>query len=34
VEALAFQAAWAVALLAAGRALTLAARRRLVIHGG
>ncbi|MFC5753470.1 ABC transporter permease [Actinomadura rugatobispora] len=34
VEALAFQAAWAVALLAAGRALTLAVRRRLVIHGG
>lgn len=30
----AFQAAWAVALLAAGRLLTAAARRRLVIHGG
>lgn len=29
-----FQAAWAVALLAAGRLLTFAARRRLVIHGG
>ncbi|MBG6089265.1 ABC transporter permease [Actinomadura viridis] len=34
VGALAFQAAWAAALLAAGRALTLAARRKLVIHGG
>jgi ABC-2 type transport system permease protein len=34
VRALAFQAAWAVALLAAGRALTLAARRKMVIHGG
>ncbi|MFB4319328.1 ABC transporter permease [Actinomadura sp. 21ATH] len=32
--ALAFQAGWAVVLLAAGRALTLAARRRLVVHGG
>jgi ABC-2 type transport system permease protein len=29
-----FQAAWAVALLAAGRLLTTAARRRLVVHGG
>jgi ABC-2 type transport system permease protein len=29
-----FQAFWAVVLLAAGRALTVAARRRLVIHGG
>ena len=29
-----FQAAWAVLLLAAGRALTAAARRKLVIHGG
>ncbi|MGH3389877.1 MAG: ABC transporter permease [Actinomadura sp.] len=28
------QAAWALALLLAGRALTVAARRRLVIHGG
>jgi ABC-2 type transport system permease protein len=33
-RALAFQAAWAAVLLAAGRALTLAARRKLVIHGG
>jgi ABC-2 type transport system permease protein len=32
--ALAFQAAWAAALLAAGRLLTRAARRRLVVHGG
>ncbi|GAA4639049.1 ABC-2 family transporter protein [Actinoallomurus vinaceus] len=32
--AYAFQAAWAVALLVAGRLLTMAARRRLVIHGG
>jgi ABC-2 type transport system permease protein len=30
----AFQAGWAVALLVAGRLLTMAARRRLVIHGG
>jgi len=30
----AFQAFWAAVLLAAGRALTAAARRRLVIHGG
>ncbi|RAY11183.1 ABC transporter permease [Actinomadura craniellae] len=30
----AFQAAWAVALLGAGRALTRAARHRLMIHGG
>lgn len=29
-----FQTAWALALLAAGRLLTMAARRRLVIHGG
>lgn len=29
-----FQAGWALALLAAGRLLTMAARRRLVIHGG
>jgi ABC-2 type transport system permease protein len=29
-----FQAVWALALLAAGRALTAAARRKLVIHGG
>ncbi|HEY7489126.1 MAG TPA: ABC-2 family transporter protein [Streptosporangiaceae bacterium] len=29
-----FQVAWAVVLLAAGRALTVAARRKLVIHGG
>lgn len=29
-----FQAGWAVVLLGAGRLLTLAARRRLVIHGG
>ncbi|WP_433323690.1 ABC transporter permease [Spirillospora sp. CA-294931] len=34
LSALAFQATWAVVLLAAGRALTLAARRRLVIQGG
>ncbi|GAA2402793.1 ABC-2 family transporter protein [Actinomadura vinacea] len=34
VRALAFQALWAVVLLAAGRAMTLAARRRLVIDGG
>jgi ABC-2 type transport system permease protein len=32
--AYAFQAAWAVALLVAGRLLTVAAQRRLVIHGG
>ncbi|MBO2453304.1 ABC-2 family transporter protein [Actinomadura barringtoniae] len=32
--ALGFQAGWAVALLAAGAALTAAARRKLVIHGG
>ncbi|MFF0524844.1 ABC transporter permease [Actinomadura nitritigenes] len=32
--ALAFQAGWAAALLAAGWLLTRAARRRLVIHGG
>ena len=32
--AYAFQAAWAIALLAAGRVLTVAARRKLVIHGG
>jgi ABC-2 type transport system permease protein len=32
--ALAFQAGWAAALLAAGRVLTLAARRKMVIHGG
>ncbi|MBT2213230.1 MULTISPECIES: ABC transporter permease [Actinomadura] len=32
--ALAFQAAWAAALLAAGALLTRAARRKLVIHGG
>ncbi|WP_131739068.1 ABC transporter permease [Actinomadura roseirufa] len=32
--ALAFQAGWAAVLLAAGAALTGAARRRLVIHGG
>jgi ABC-2 type transport system permease protein len=29
-----FQASWALILLLAGRALTIAARRRLVIHGG
>ena len=29
-----FQAGWALVLLAAGRALTSAARRKLVIHGG
>lgn len=29
-----FQAAWAAVLLAAGRALTVAARHKLVIHGG
>lgn len=29
-----FQAGWALALLGAGRLLTVAARRRLVIHGG
>jgi ABC-2 type transport system permease protein len=29
-----FQAGWAAVLLGAGRLLTLAARRRLVIHGG
>jgi ABC-2 type transport system permease protein len=29
-----FQAAWAVVLLTAGRALTAAARHKLVIHGG
>jgi ABC-2 type transport system permease protein len=29
-----FQAFWAVVLLAAGRILTVAARRKLVIHGG
>ncbi|HEV7935487.1 MAG TPA: ABC-2 family transporter protein [Actinomadura sp.] len=29
-----FQATWALLLLATGRALTAAARRRLVIHGG
>ncbi len=34
LSAYAFQAFWAVVLLAAGRALTLAARHRLVIHGG
>jgi ABC-2 type transport system permease protein len=33
-EALAFQAAWAVALLAAGRAVTSAARRKTVVNGG
>jgi ABC-2 type transport system permease protein len=33
-HALAVQGAWAGALLAGGRALTLAARRKLVIHGG
>lgn len=32
--AYAFQAAWAAGLLVAGRLLTLAARRKLVIHGG
>ncbi|HEX6472385.1 MAG TPA: ABC-2 family transporter protein [Streptosporangiaceae bacterium] len=32
--AYAFQAAWAVTLLVAGRLLTGAARRKLVIHGG
>lgn len=32
--ALGFQAAWAVGLLLAGAALTRAARRKLVIHGG
>ncbi|MEW2354715.1 ABC-2 family transporter protein [Spirillospora sp. NPDC029432] len=32
--ALAFQAGWAAVLLAAGRTLTLAARRKLVVHGG
>ncbi|GLZ12841.1 ABC transporter permease [Actinomadura sp. NBRC 104425] len=32
--ALAFQAGWAAVLLAAGRLLTAAARRRLVVHGG
>jgi ABC-2 type transport system permease protein len=32
--AYAFQAAWAAGLLAAGRLVTVAARRRLVIHGG
>nr|WP_239067005.1 ABC-2 family transporter protein [Actinomadura bangladeshensis] len=32
--ALAFQAAWAAALLAAGALLTRAARRKLVVHGG
>ncbi len=34
LAALGFQAAWAVALLGAGRAVTAAVRRRLVIHGG
>ncbi|MGK5552225.1 ABC transporter permease [Actinomadura kijaniata] len=34
LAALGFQAAWAVALLVAGRAVTAAVRRRLVIHGG
>ncbi|MFP3967979.1 ABC-2 family transporter protein [Actinomadura fulvescens] len=34
VAALGFQVAWAAALLAAGALLTLAARRKLVIHGG
>lgn len=34
VAAYGFQVLWAVALLGAGRALTAAARRRLVIHGG
>jgi len=33
-RALAFQAAWAAALLTAGRGLTVAARRKLVVHGG
>lgn len=32
--ALAFQAAWAAALLAAGALVTRAARRKLVVHGG
>ncbi|QKW36028.1 ABC-2 family transporter protein [Actinomadura sp. NAK00032] len=32
--ALAFQAAWAAALLGAGALLTRAARRKLVVHGG
>lgn len=32
--AAAFQAAWAVVLLGAGRVLTTAARRKLVVHGG
>jgi viologen exporter family transport system permease protein len=30
----AFQAAWAVALITAGRLLTMTARRRLVVNGG
>jgi viologen exporter family transport system permease protein len=34
LAAFGFQAAWALVLLLAGRALTVAARRRLVIHGG
>jgi ABC-2 type transport system permease protein len=34
LAALGFQAAWALVLLATGRAITNAARRKLVIHGG
>lgn len=34
IGALAFQAAWAAALLGAGALLTRAARRKLVVHGG
>lgn len=34
VAAYGFQAGWAAVLLAAGRMLTIAARRKLVIHGG
>jgi ABC-2 type transport system permease protein len=34
LDVYAFQAAWAVALLAAGRLLTLGARRKLVVNGG
>lgn len=34
LSALAFQAAWAIALLALGRALTATACRKLVLHGG
>lgn len=34
LAAFGFQAAWAAVLLGAGRMLTLAARRKLVVHGG